>query len=165
MFRRAKRVKRTTFGLASSASIYWRRRTFEFLEMRRVLAVITVTSPLDNTIADGRITLREAINAANNDTVADAVEGVQKGDGADTIRFSFYQYPNLEIDTHYADDFTYGPAAFVISSDVTIEGPPVTIRPSYAARPDDYEQIQTYRAFSVLSTGHLTLDGVVVVGF
>jgi hypothetical protein len=161
------RAKRRSKTLLARRAIRNRGRAcaVEILEARRVLAVITVTSPLDNTIADGRVTLREAIIAANNDTVADAIEGVQRGDGADTIRFSFYQYPNLEIDTNYAEDFTYGPAAFVISSDVTIEGPPVTIRPSYAARPSDYEQIQTYRAFSVLTTGHLTLDGIIVAGF
>ena len=53
-----------------------------------MLAVITVDSLADNANADGQITLREAILAANTDSVADAVEGVQAGSGADSIVFS-----------------------------------------------------------------------------
>ncbi len=61
--------------------------TFEPLEDRRMLAVITVDSLADNTNADGLITLREAILAANNDGIADAIEGTQAGSGEDTILF------------------------------------------------------------------------------
>jgi hypothetical protein len=59
----------------------------EPLEDRRLLAVITVTSALDGVADDGDITLRKAIVAANNDTLADSVEGQQRGDGVDTIHF------------------------------------------------------------------------------
>ena len=68
----------------------WQRRLLmEPLEDRRLLAVITVDSILDNTNDDGRITLREAIIAANNDAIADPTEGTQAGSGADTINFVF----------------------------------------------------------------------------
>ncbi len=60
----------------------------EPLEDRCLLAVITVTSLADNIQADGQITLREAISAANDDRLADELEGVQSGSGADTIRFA-----------------------------------------------------------------------------
>ncbi len=69
------------------ASGYARRLRVEQLEDRRMMAVLTVNSAADNTLADGLITLREAILAANNDTVADATEGVQAGSGDDTILF------------------------------------------------------------------------------
>ena len=65
-----------------------RRLSFQTLEDRRMLAVITVDSLLDNTTNDGLITLREATVAANNDAVADATEGTQAGSGADTIEFA-----------------------------------------------------------------------------
>lgn len=66
-----------------------RRLHVERLEDRRLLALLTVDSPLDNFIpaaptTDGVITLREAILAANTDTpVGDA----PAGSGADTILF------------------------------------------------------------------------------
>ncbi|MGB0563200.1 MAG: DUF4347 domain-containing protein [Spirulinaceae cyanobacterium] len=58
-------------------------------------ATITVTSNLDNTTADGLVTLREAINAANNDANgADAIgTGLPFGD--DEIRFTGSMTINL----------------------------------------------------------------------
>lgn len=92
----------------------------EPLEDRRMLAVITVDSLADNLTSDGLITLREAIEAANNDTIADAMENVQAGSGADTIEFD----PAL---------FISGPQTILLSlptrealtllSDITITGP------------------------------------------
>ncbi len=64
------------------------RLRFEPLEGRRMLATIVVDSALDNTATDGAITLREAIIAANTDSVADAIEGAQTGNGADEIVFA-----------------------------------------------------------------------------
>ena len=64
-----------------------RRLRIEPLEDRLPLAVITVDSVADNFNPDGQITLREAVRAANLDDIADAIEGSQQGDGADTIRF------------------------------------------------------------------------------
>lgn len=97
---------------------YRRRLHVEPLEDRRVLATIIVDSLADNTTSDGSITLREAIIAANSDTVADAMEGIQAGSGDDTIMFD-------------ASLFSSGPATIVltqgsalsIGSNVTIIGP------------------------------------------
>ncbi|NEQ45909.1 MAG: DUF4347 domain-containing protein [Leptolyngbya sp. SIOISBB] len=58
------------------------------------LAVITVTSNLDNTLPDGQVTLREAINAANND--ADGLDTMATGIfGDDEIRFAASMTINL----------------------------------------------------------------------
>lgn len=46
---------------------------------------ITVTSLDDNTIVDGQVTLREAIDAANSDR---SVDGSEPGSGSDEIRFA-----------------------------------------------------------------------------
>lgn len=56
----------------------------EPLEIRSLLSAITVTSLEDNTLADGLVTLREAIQAANTDS---SVDGSTAGNGADTIVF------------------------------------------------------------------------------
>jgi len=73
-------------------------------------ATITVTSTADNTTADGQVTLREAIQAANTDT---SVDGSTAGSGADTIAFA----PTV------TGTITLGGTAITISSDVTISGP------------------------------------------
>lgn len=57
----------------------------EFLEYRLLPAQITVTSLADNTVQDGEVTLREAIDAANRDA---SVDGSEAGSGADEIVFS-----------------------------------------------------------------------------
>ena len=57
----------------------------ENLEERCLLSTITVTSLADNTDADGEVTLREAILAANSDT---SVDGSVAGNGADKIEFA-----------------------------------------------------------------------------
>jgi subtilisin-like proprotein convertase family protein len=70
----------------SSQRIYRRKPVFELLEDRRMLAVLTVNSALDNvTPGDGLVTLREAIVAANNDTATDLG---QTGSGIDHIKFA-----------------------------------------------------------------------------
>ena len=69
----------------SSARAHGRRLRIEPLEDRRLLAVLTVNSPLDNTTSgNGLVTLREAIVAANADGTTDLG---QQGSGADTIEF------------------------------------------------------------------------------
>jgi subtilisin-like proprotein convertase family protein len=56
------------------------------LEDRRLLAVLTVNTTSDTTVAgDGLVTLREAIIAANTDA---ATDGGGTGSGADTIQFA-----------------------------------------------------------------------------
>ena len=59
--------------------------SLEQLEEREVPAVITVTSLADNTTADGQVTLREAIQAAETDA---SIDGSAAGSGADTIVFA-----------------------------------------------------------------------------
>ena len=71
-------------------------------------ATIIVTSIEDNTTVDGQVTLREALQAANNDTTVDGVTGF----GADTIIFD----PSLAGQT-----ITLA-SELVISSDVIITG-------------------------------------------
>jgi len=134
-----------------------RRRLFlENLESRALLATIAVTSLSDNTIIDGLVTLREAIQAAENDS---SVDGSAAGSGADSIEFA----PSLvagddvfisvqQFDTG-ADSGELGPTAFTITTNVTITGPTgvngLTIeRPAFG---------QAFRLFRVTSTGNLTL--------
>ena len=83
------RQEKAGFAMTSRKKRYSTRNSrlgVESLEDRRMLATIVVDSALDNTAADGAITLREAIIAANTDSVADAIEGAQAGNGADSYR-------------------------------------------------------------------------------
>src|SRR5689334_9909756 len=91
-----------------------RRPVFEELEARRVLAVLTVNSLLDNTTGgDGLVTLREAIIASNTDTATDLGE---TGLDADTIVFA----PGV------TGTITLGGTQLSITDAVTITGPGVT---------------------------------------
>ena len=86
--RRKSRLNGGPLALGQGFS-FWRRLNVEPLEDRRMLAIITVDSPLDsfdpNTpTTDGTITLREAIVAANTDT---ATGDAPAGSGADAIVF------------------------------------------------------------------------------
>ena len=74
-------------------------------------AIIVVTSLADNTIADGQITLREAIQAANTDT---SVDGSAAGSGADDIVFAVSGTIRLG-----------GTQLPPITGDLTIDGPGV----------------------------------------
>jgi predicted outer membrane repeat protein len=87
----------------------------EHLENRRVMAVLTVNSLLDNeTAADGLVTLREALVAANDDSTTDLG---QTGAGADRIEFA----GSLFSGGSQTLNLTNG--ALVIRSDVEISGP------------------------------------------
>ncbi len=68
----------------------------------------------DVVAADGMITLREAIVAANQDAVADATAGTQAGSGADVIRFA----PSLLGQT-----ITLTEGELPITDSLSIEGP------------------------------------------
>ncbi|MBC7821592.1 MAG: hypothetical protein IAG10_32300, partial [Planctomycetaceae bacterium] len=85
----------------------------ESLERREVLTVLTVTSLADTIANDGQVTLREAIQAANTDTIVDGVTG----SGADTIQFD----PSLTASGPAA--ITLGGTELLINSDLTINGP------------------------------------------
>ena len=80
-----------------------RRLVAEPLETRNLLAVITVDSISDVTADDGQITLREAIAASNNDTLADAQEGQQSGQHVYTRIQPFCAPPNPRIDVDKAE--------------------------------------------------------------
>jgi hypothetical protein len=84
----------------------------ETLEPRRLLASIIVNSDADNTPAgDGLVTLREAINAANNDTATDTG---QTGSGDDTITF------NLSAGAHTIQLASVLPD---LNSNIVLQGP------------------------------------------
>ncbi len=92
-----------------------RRIGIEQLEIRALLATITVTSLDDNPVVDGLVTLREAIQAANTDL---SVDGSTAGEiGADTIEFA----PTLT--QNGSETITLGGTRLEISSDMTIAGP------------------------------------------
>src|SRR4051812_40060355 len=95
------------------------RPRLEELEARCVPAVITVTTLQDETINNGLVSLREAIQAANTNT---SVDGSTPGDsGADTIVFKhgLSGTINLTNQLQITEDLTIsGPGA----SDLTING-------------------------------------------
>jgi hypothetical protein len=109
----ARRLRRArSANRASSSRSYRRKPLFELLEDRRMLAVITVNSELDNTTGgDGKVTLREAIIAANTDGPTD---GGGTGSGTDIIQFD----PALNGKTI---KLTMG--QFAITTPMTIQGP------------------------------------------
>ncbi|MEX0613529.1 MAG: hypothetical protein WD229_15535, partial [Pirellulales bacterium] len=80
-----RRQRLTAHGRRANLAPLQRRLRFEPLEDRRLLAVLTVNSSLDNLSGgDGVVTLREAIIAANTDATTDLGH---TGSGADTITF------------------------------------------------------------------------------
>ena len=104
--RRVRRTKRRQLSV--------RNATFEVLEDRRLLATLTVNSPLDNvTAGDGLVTLREAIIAANINSATDLGE---TGSGADTIAFDAAVFA-----TSHTTLLTLG--EMQITEAVTIDGP------------------------------------------
>lgn len=85
----------------------------EPLETRRLLASIAVNSAGDSLAADGLVTLREAIIAANTDT---ATEGGQAGSGNDTITFDADAFATPQT-------IQLASALPALSSDMSIAGP------------------------------------------
>jgi cysteine-rich repeat protein len=86
-------------------------------------ATLTVNSAGDDpTAADGLVTLREAIVAAENDTVTDLGD---VGSGADTIVFAaaLTAGGDASIGVNHVGDASYGPSAFRVTTDLTISGP------------------------------------------
>ena len=122
-----------------------RERALELLEDRALLSTITVTSLADNTTSDDDTTLREAIELAESQS------------GADTIVFdaSLFAAGDQTISlTEYTMNDDAGFTSFVISSDITIEGPSgnngLTIQRGVSA--------DLFRLFTVKETGSLTLQ-------
>src|SRR5690242_1579038 len=100
--------------------------TVESLERRLLFTTITVTDLGDNTTLDGKVTLREAIQAAETNT---SVDGSASGFGADTIVFD----PALTtggdatitlslFDTGLGNGGV-GNTAFVVNTNIKIIGP------------------------------------------
>ena len=128
---------------------------FEPLEDRCLLATLIVNSAQDNiTSDDGLVTLREAIIAANNDTVTDL--GLA-GFGVDTIRFA------VNIGNDPGDDFTtphtifLGLGEFELTEAATIVGPGQELLTIDAQ--------QNSRIFNITATtGDYTIAGLALTG-
>ena len=95
----------------------------ELLELRRMLAVLTVNSEYDNLIpGDGLVTLREAIIAANHDVATDFG---QTAGGADQIVFDSSldgKTISLSIVEVGGDDATTGDLDITDEDGLTISG-------------------------------------------
>ncbi|MEM8494509.1 MAG: choice-of-anchor Q domain-containing protein, partial [Planctomycetota bacterium] len=116
------------------------------MEPRHLLTTFVVDSLEDNTNADGMVTLREAIQAAEMDlAVGDAVAG----SGADTITFA----PGLQgtINLSTVGDSSSGDSAFSISTQITIDG-------SNGGTGITLDAGGNKRHFLVTGAGNLTLD-------
>lgn len=134
----------------------------ERLEERALLSTITVTSLGDNQFEDGLVTLREAILAANLDL---SVDGSEAGGHADTIVFDrelFRDGPIFESQTIAIDGFAVndvGASAFVIESDVTIQGPLGDYGLTFMRA-----SMGEFRFFEVTADGALTLENITLYG-
>ncbi|MEM8943643.1 MAG: choice-of-anchor Q domain-containing protein [Planctomycetota bacterium] len=116
------------------------------MEPRYLLTTFVVDSLDDNTLADGMVTLREAIQAAETDLpVGDALAG----NGPDTIMFA----PDLSgtINLSTVGDSSSGDSAFSISTQITIDG-------SNGGTGIALDAGGNKRHFLVSGTGNLTLD-------
>src|SRR4051794_21303355 len=110
-----KRKKRRTPTPHRTLSQGRRKPHFESLEDRRMLAVLTVNSLTDTSVAaDGLVTLREAIIASNTDTPTDLND---VGSGADTIQFAAGLTGTITL---------AGATQLEITDSVTINGPGAT---------------------------------------
>jgi len=141
------RRRRSTAHLGGSQPRNRRLLGFESLEDRRMLAVLIVNSAADNTITgDGLVTLREAIIAANNDTVTDL--GLS-GFGADTIVFNA---------TLSGQTITLGGTDLDINEALTIRAT------GLAANVTIHAAFQS-RIFNITATtGNFTLAGLTLTG-
>lgn len=130
---------------------------FALSHSARAQAMITVDTVTDELITDGDCSLREAIEAANTDTVVDACAS---GAGDDTIQFDPALIsggpPTISLtlfDTGLDSD-EFGPTAFTIDSNLTIVGSNsvgVTLTRNSSFR---------FRLFRVTSNGDLTLKNL-----
>jgi CSLREA domain-containing protein len=131
------------------------RLTLEALEDRCVPAIITVTSLADNLTADGQVTLREAIQAAQTEA---SVDGSTAGSGADTIVFAHGLTAGgpATINLSVVGDNSWGPSAFLVSTPITLRGPTgsngITIARLGAAA--------NMRHFKIDDGGDLTLENL-----
>jgi hypothetical protein len=124
-----------------------RRLHFESLEERRLLATISVTSLNDNLAADGQVTLREAIQAAELNI---SVDGSTAGSAvqSDIVEFAANLSGSVNLSI-LGDPSTV--SALVITTPITIQGnnTGVTVR-----RADPGTEM---RLFRVAGSGNLTI--------
>jgi|GEM_PF-3189588 len=121
-------------------------------------ANITVTSLADNTMVDGQVTLREAIQAAETDA---SVDGSTAGSGADVIEFD----PALVASCGHTISLTtfdtgldateFGPTAFTITTSITIQGPAGGLTLQRVSG-------SNFRLFTVYAAATLTLENLTV---
>lgn len=120
-------------------------------------SVITVNSTDDTYIPnDGKCTLREAINNANNDSnvAPNSSPDCAAGSGADVIELSgFTTYTLTNVDSGTVPSTNGMP---VITSDITINGNNATLARASGA--------PNFRIFYVNATGKLTLNNLGVTG-
>jgi hypothetical protein len=129
-----------------------RRPIFEPLEGRNLPATLSVNSLLDNTTSgDGLVTLREAIAAANTNTITDLG---QTGSGADTIQFDAGLSGTVNLIT--IGSTLVGNSALTITSPITILGNENGITLNAAAG------ATAMRHFYVSAGGSLTLETIMV---
>jgi hypothetical protein len=147
-------VTKTASSLWPAGSrVLGRRLRLEQLEDRCMLATITVTSLADNMTINGQVTLREAIYAAENDA---SFDGSTTGNGADTIQFASNLSGTATVTI--VSDATYGASAFLITSNITIQG---SANVNTIAR--NLAGVEM-RLFSVESGGTLTLKELNITG-
>ncbi|MEM6777462.1 MAG: ELWxxDGT repeat protein, partial [Planctomycetota bacterium] len=150
------RVDGPTPGLAtitnSAQATSDQRPTFGSSLAEIPVGLYVVDSLADNTTADGMLTLREAILAANTDTV---VGDAAAGSGADTIVFA----PNLQgtINLSTAGDSTDGSSAFGITTPITILG-------DNGGTGITLDAGGNKRHFYVGASGSLSLDTLTITG-
>jgi len=175
----SRRAKKQRHHVGESPSPFTRRLHVEQLEDRRMLAVITVDSLLDNfnpgaPTTDGLITLREAILAANtNAIVGDAPAGSV---GADTIDFDATVFTGglaslirlggteltvteaLTIDGSTGTDVVI--TADAMGNDMLVAGTFITdVDTSGSALLDDNSRI-----FNITAAGDFTFAGLTLTG-
>ena len=157
----------------SERDLYRRRLSVEPLEDRRMLAVFTVDSLSDNTTDDGLVTLREAIIAANTNTLVDTIEfdPALFAGGPDTILLTLGELaitdaliiagPGAEILTIDAQQqsriFNINDGGVANDFDVTIAGLTLT-----GGRTT--ENFDGGGAIQSISRGHLTIDQSTITG-
>jgi cysteine-rich repeat protein len=148
---------------------FWMRRT-SFISASALLlatgasaATLTVNSAGDDTIAaDGLVTLREAILAAEADAATDLGD---VGSGADTIVFApaLTGAGDATISVAAMGDASFGLAAFLVTTEIAIAGPAgddgVAI-----ARAADISPLPSLRLFTVAPTGSLSLANLTLSG-
>jgi cysteine-rich repeat protein len=119
-------------------------------------ATLTVNSLGDDTTAiDGLVTLREALLAAEADGTTDLGES---GSGADVVVFdpALVAAGDAEIELATVGDTQFGPSAFLVTTDITIQGPSggrgITLRRNAG--------VTRLRHFSIAASGRLALENL-----